>query len=103
MLSDTVISVGGHTLNVSSVGLLVAGVSLLALAAFLLALSRGRRVVVQRSATTDDLAIQLARIAEALERIANRPADRLIAEAWRGEEQAAAPKVGEQAHSILGR
>jgi hypothetical protein len=103
VLSDTVFSLGGHTINISSAELLVAGVSLLGLAAFLLMFSRGRRVVLQRSATTDDLSIQLARIAESLERIANRPADHLIAEASRAVGSTAEPKVGEPAPSIFGR
>jgi hypothetical protein len=76
-------------MRLSSLALLVGGVLLFGMAAFLLGLLRGRRVVVQRSATTDELNVQLGRIAEALERIANRPADQLIAEASRAAERAA--------------
>lgn len=89
MLSDTLVSFGGHSMRLSSLALLVGGVLLFGMAAFLLGLLRGRRVVVQRSATTDELNVQLGRIAEALERIANRPADQLIAEASRAAERAA--------------
>jgi hypothetical protein len=47
---------------------------------------------------TDQLAIELARIADALDRIANRPADQLIAEASkRAEESRGIPL------SMLGR
>jgi hypothetical protein len=94
MLSDTVVSFGSHTIHLSSLGLLIASLLLLGVAGFLLGLSRGRRVAVQRSATTDELNVQLGRIAEALERIANRPADRLIAEASRAAEPNADGKAG---------
>jgi hypothetical protein len=94
MLSDTVVSIGSHTIHISSIGLLIGGLLLLGVAGFLLGLSRGRRVVVQRSATTDELNLQLGRIAEALERLANRPADRVIAEASRAVEPVADGKVG---------
>ena len=94
MLSDTVVSFGSHTVHLSSMGLLIAALLLLGGAGFLLGLSRGRRVVVQRSATMEELNVHLARIAEALERVADRPADRVIAEASRAVEPAADGKVG---------
>jgi hypothetical protein len=59
------------------------------MAAFLVGVIRGRRVSLQRSATTDELNVQLGRIAETLERIVNRPADHVIAEATRAAEPAA--------------
>ena len=83
MLSDTVFSVGGHTIHFSSFYLLLAGMLLLGIAGFLLGLSRGRRVVLQRSGLTEELAVQLGRIADTLERIANQSADHSIAEASR--------------------
>lgn len=83
MISDAVFAVGGHTLHISSLYFMLAGMLLLAIAAFLLGLSRGRRVLLQRSALTDELTIHLGRIADTLERIANQSADRLIAEASR--------------------
>ncbi len=42
---------------------------------------RRRAVVLQRSAVSDQLVYELSRIADALERIANRPADQLLAAA----------------------
>src|SRR5713226_3918571 len=42
---------------------------------------RRRSVVVQRSAVSDQVVNELSRIADALERIANRPADQVIAAA----------------------
>ena len=54
----------------------------------LLAFSRGRRVALQRTATTEDWALQMTRIANAIERIASSQADRLIAEASRTSEAA---------------
>jgi hypothetical protein len=86
MLSDTFVSFGGHAIRLSTLLFLIGGVLLFGMAAFLAGLIRGRRVLVQRSATTDELNLQLGRIAEALERIVNRPADRLIAKASRAAE-----------------
>jgi len=45
--------------------------------------SRKRIVVLKRSSGTDQLAFELSRIADAIERIANHPADRVIAAATR--------------------
>src|SRR6266852_5168233 len=42
---------------------------------------RRRSVVVQRSAVSDQIVYELSRIADALDRIANRPADQVIAAA----------------------
>jgi hypothetical protein len=81
MPSDTVFSIGGHTIQFSSVYLLVGGMVLLTIAGFLLGFSRGKRMVLQRSVRTEELVAQLGRIAETLERIGNQPAYRLIAEA----------------------
>jgi hypothetical protein len=50
--------------------------------------SRKQTVVLKRSNGTDQVALELARIADALERIANRPADRAIAAAARRQVQA---------------
>jgi hypothetical protein len=45
--------------------------------------SRRRVVVLKRSSGTDQVAFELSRIADGLERIANRPAERAIAAATR--------------------
>jgi hypothetical protein len=50
--------------------------------------SRKRLVVMlRRSSGTDQITFELSRIADALERIANRPADRAIAAAARRQQQ----------------
>ena len=103
---DTVFSIGGHTFHFSSFYLLLSGMVLLTAAGFLLGLSRGRRVVLQRSGLTDELAVQLGRIADTLERIANQAPDRIIAEAS-GEaepvEPASAPEARPIPYSMFGR
>jgi hypothetical protein len=68
--------------------------------------SRKRVVVVKRSSGTDQLTYELARIADALERIANRPADRAMAAAIRGQRVAEPPVQRESngiAYSMFGR
>jgi len=81
MLSDTLVTVGSHTFRLSTLLILIGVVLLLGIIAFVLGLMRGKRVSVQRSPTTEELNVHLARIAEALERIANQPADQMIAKA----------------------
>ena len=61
----------------------------------------------QRSGLTDEFAVLLGRIADSLERIANQPADRSIAEAYleakpspEPETSIAAPALHEQTHPI---
>lgn len=49
--------------------------------------SRKRVVILQHSSGTDQITFELARIADALERIANQPADRAIAAAARRQQQ----------------
>ena len=97
MPSDTVFSVGGHTIHFSSLYLLLAGMLLLTVAGFLLGLSRGRRMVLQRSVRTEELVAQLGRVADSLERIGNQPAYRLIAEASR---EVVSPPVSQPAQML---
>jgi hypothetical protein len=80
MLSVTSFSVAGHTFTVYAYQLLIAAGVLLGIAALLLAFGRNRGVVVKRSVATDELYMQLGRIADAMERLANQSADRVIAE-----------------------
>lgn len=87
-----VFSVGGDSIHLSSFYLLLSGMVLLAIAGFLLGLSRGRRVVLQRSGLTDEFAMQLGRIADTLKRIANQSADRSITEASRALESSPVPE-----------
>lgn len=70
--------------------------------------SRRRVVVLKRSSGTDQVAFELSRITDAVERIANRPAERAIAAATRRQlqEQAAAAPHRESegvAYSMFGR
>jgi hypothetical protein len=57
------------TSNVTSFQLLVAGAILLGVASLMQALARERRISIKRSVVSDELAIHLARIADALEHI----------------------------------
>lgn len=80
MLSDQVFHLFGRTITVTS------HEQYLAIVVFLLAVTawavqqfrRRRSVVVQRSVVSDQVVYELARIADALDRIANRPVDQAI-------------------------
>jgi hypothetical protein len=81
LLSDHVFNFFGRTITVTSHEQLIT-ILLAVIMATTWAVQQFRRrrtVVLQRSVVTDQLAIELARIADALDRIANRPADQLIA------------------------
>jgi hypothetical protein len=67
----------------------MAGVSMVIGLLFWAALyfSRKRIVVLKRSNGTDQVTFELSRIADALERIANHPADRAIAAATRRQQR----------------
>jgi hypothetical protein len=71
----------------------MAGVSLVIGLLFWTALyfSRKRIVVLKRSSGTDQVTFELSRIADALERIANHPADRAIAAATQRQLQMQSP------------
>lgn len=89
MFSGHVVTFFGRSITITSHDLIMTGVSLVIGLVFWIALyfSRKRTVVLKRSATTDELTFELSRIAEALERIANLPADRAIAQATRRQHQ----------------
>jgi len=98
----------------SSVQILVAGGALLFVAGLLLGLRRKNRVTLQRSLFTDELMIYLSRIADAVERHADRPSaqqiaemiERRIAEQQRSAEApatAGAPKARAMPFSMFGR
>ena len=89
MLSDHVISFFGRTFTITSHEQLLAILVLAVMAtAWAVQLFRRRRsVVVQRSAVSDQMLYELTRIADALERIANLPADQAIAAANRRAEE----------------
>ena len=108
MFSDHVITVAGRSMTITSRDVFMAGVFVVFALSFLAAayFSRQRIVALKRSSGTDQVALELARIADALERIANRPADRAIAAATRRQVQAQPPAQREStgvAYSMFGR
>jgi hypothetical protein len=100
LLSDHVISLFGRTITITTQEQLFAIVVLVvAVTACAVQLFRRRRsVVVQRSAVSDQMLCELTRIADALERIANHPADQVIAAASRRAEESRGNSL-----SIFGR
>ncbi len=83
MLSDHVFHFFGRAITITSNEQFLA-ITVLVVAATAWAVQQFRRrrsVVVQRSAVSDQIVCELSRIADALERIANRPADQVIAAA----------------------
>ena len=108
MLSDHVITVAGRSMTITNHDMFTAGVFVVIGLTFLAAAYFGRQriVVLKRSNGTDQVAFELARIADALEGIANRPADRAIAAATRRQIQAPPPPQRESqgiAYSMFGR
>ena len=89
MFADHVITIAGKTFILTGHDLLMVSFSLVSGIIFWLALyfSRKRIVVLKRSNAIDQLTYEVCRVADALERIANRPADGAIAAAMRGEHQ----------------
>ena len=85
MFSDHLITIAGRSITITSHDILLTVVSIVTGLVFWTALyfSRKRIVVLRRSSGTDQVALELSRIADALERIANHPADRVIAAASR--------------------
>lgn len=89
MLSEHSLSIARWAFSWTDRDVLLAGVSViigLVLGAILF--FPRKRIKLQRSSATDQLALDLARIADALERIANRPAARAIAAAARSSQNA---------------
>jgi hypothetical protein len=108
MFSDYVITIAGRSFTITSHDIFMTMVSLVIGVVFWAALyfSRKRIVLLRRSSGTDQVAVELSRIADALERIANRPADRAIAAAMRPQNQVT-PLLRRESkgmgYSILGR
>jgi hypothetical protein len=75
MPSD-VITLAGHT--ITSFQLICLAAFLLGVAALLLAFALERKTVIRRSEMTDSLTIELARISQALERIADQGSYRIV-------------------------
>jgi hypothetical protein len=108
LFSDHLITIAGRSITITSHDMLMIFVSVVTGLAFWTALyfSRKRVVVLKRSSGTDQVTLQLSRIAEALERIANRPADDAIAAAPRRQQQIQPPRQRESkgvAYSMFGR
>jgi len=108
MLSDFVINIAGRSFTITSHDIFMTMVSVITGVIFWAALyfSRKRIVLLKRSSGTDQVAAELSRIADALERIANRPADRAIAAAMRRQNQVEPPLRREPkgiVYSLFGR
>ena len=80
MLSVIFIPSWFPSLPITSTQLLVAGGVLLFVVGLMIGIGRKQRVSVQRSFFTDELMIYLSRIADAVERHADRPSAQQIAE-----------------------
>jgi hypothetical protein len=89
LFSDFVITLAGKSITITSHDIIMTGISVAVGLVFWTALyfSRKRIVVLKGSQSTDQLTFELSRIADALDRIANRPPDHLIAEATRFQQQ----------------
>jgi hypothetical protein len=108
LFSDHLITIAGRSITITSHDLLMTLVSVVTGLLFWTALyfSRKRVVVLKRSSGTDQVTLELSRIADALERIANRTADDAIAAASRRQQQIQPPPQRESkgvAYSMLGR
>ena len=108
MFSDHLITIAGRSIAITSHDMLMMWVSVVTGLLFWTALyfSRKRVVVLKRSSGTDQVTLELSRIADALERIANRPADEAIAPASRRQQQIQPPAQRESkgvAYSMFGR
>jgi hypothetical protein len=89
MLSDRTISFAGRSITITSHELLLIGGAILVCLLLWGALyfNRKRVVMLRRSRATDQITLELSRIADALERIANQPADKVIETAARHPQQ----------------
>jgi hypothetical protein len=107
VFADHLITIAGKTITITSHDMLMMCVSIATGLLFWVALyfSRKRVVVLKRSNPTDQLTYELSRIADALERIANRRADRVIAAAMGRQQQGPPPRRESKgiAYSMLGR
>ncbi len=108
MFTDHIIAIAGRSVTITSHDMIMMIVSLIFGVVFWLALyfSRKRVVVLKRSSGTDQIAFELSRIADALERVANGRADRAIAAAMRRQAQVESPPQRESKgipYSVFGR
>jgi hypothetical protein len=108
LFSDHLINIAGRSITITSHDMLMMFVSVTTGLLFLTALyfSRKRVVVLKRSIGIDQVTFELSRIADALERVANRPADDAIAAASARQQQKQPPPQRESqgvAYSMFGR
>lgn len=107
MFSDHLITIAGRSVTITSHDIFMTGVSLVIGLVFWTALyfSRKRIVVLKKSSGTEQVTFELSRIADALERIANRPADEVIAAAARRQQVTQPPQRESKgiAYSMFGR
>jgi hypothetical protein len=108
VFSDHLITIAGRSITITSHDMLMMLVSVATGLLFWTALyfSRKRIVVLKRSSGTEQVTFELSRIADALERIANRSADRAIVAATRRQLQAQPPPLRDSkgmAYSIFRR
>ena len=108
MFSDHLITIAGRSITITSHDIIMILVSVATGLLFWTALyfSRKRVIVLKRSSGTDQVTFELSRIADALERIANRPADDAIAAASRRQQQTQPPPQRESpgiSYSMFGR
>ena len=108
LFSDHLIIIAGRSITITSHDMLMMLVSVVTGLVFWMALyfSRKRVVVLKRSSGTDQVTFELSRIADALQRIANRPADDAITAASRRQQQIQLPPQRESkgfAYSMFGR
>jgi hypothetical protein len=108
LFSDHLITIAGRSITITSHDLIMMLVSLATGLLFWTALyfSRKRVIVLKRSSGTDQVTFELSRIADALERIANRPADDAIAAASRRQQQTQPPPRRDSpgiSYSMFGR
>ncbi len=108
MFSDHLITIAGRSITITSHDIIMMLVSVVIGLLFWTALyfSRKRVVVLKRSSGTDQVTFELSRIADALERIANRPADEAIAAASQRQQQTQPPPRRDSpgiSYSMFGR
>jgi len=108
LFSDHLITIAGRSITITSHDILMMLLSVATGLLFWTALyfSRKRVIVLKRSSGTDQVTFELIRIADALERIANRPADDAIAAASRRQQQTQPPPQRESpgiSYSMFGR
>jgi hypothetical protein len=108
LFTEHLITIAGRTITITSHDMLMTLVSVVTGLLFWTALyfSRKRIVVLKRSTGTDQVTLELSRIATALERIANRPADDAITVTSRRQQPIEPPLQRESkgvAYSMFGR